>query len=138
MMIRVSLAILLVLWFYNFVAVGDGDTTQLIDLHYKSWAACVLGIVILTISYKWWASAIAVVEGFLLIVNLHIATHWHTVSIFEPYYPQIQFYACALEILILCVATIEVATNGGRPSFNDYFNRGKHGGFSNSRTGSSL
>lgn len=137
-MIRVAMAILFVLFFYNFVAIGEGETTQLIDLRYKSWAACALGIVILTISYKWWATAIAAIEFFLLIVNLHVAYNWQASSIFDPYYPQIQFYACVLEILILCVATLQVATDGGRPSFNNYFNRSKHSSFSDSHSGPSI
>lgn len=125
-MIRVAISIAVVLFFYNFIAIGDGDSTQLIDLRYKSYSACVLGIIMLTISYKWWANSIAAIEGFLMIVNLHIAANWHTASIFDAYYSQIQYYACVIELLILCIAVVQAVTDGGRASANDYFNRGKH------------
>lgn len=125
-MAKVALSVLIVLFFYNFIAAGDGGTTDLTDLRHKSYSAAALGVIMLTISYKWWASMIAAIEGILLLVNLHVAYHWDTASIFDAYYPQIQLYACVLEILILCVAIIEVATNGGRSGFNSYFNHGKH------------
>lgn len=96
---RLLVALVIVLVAYS-LPIDDGLTT-LDGLRYKSYLSVFLGVLVIAISWEWWAISIAVVEVFLILINLVVAANWQGHSIFDDYYSNIQDYALLIELLII-------------------------------------